>query len=107
MQELSREDRLRLLRFVCSFAWTDLQVSEEERDFVRRLVDRLQLSAEDRARVGKWLERPPDPDDVDPADVPVSHRELFLQMARSVVATDGRLEPGERDSLAIFEELLR
>jgi hypothetical protein len=107
MQELSREDRLRLLRFVCSFAWTDLEVNDEERDFVRRLVDRFDLSEEDRVRVGQWLERPPAPDEVDPADVPISHRELFLHMARSVVATDGRLEPGERDSLAIFEELLR
>jgi len=35
LQELSNEDRLRLMRFVCSFAWADLHVHEKEKTFLR------------------------------------------------------------------------
>ena len=107
MRELEKDDRLRLLRFVCSFAWTDLKITDEEREFVRRLVARSELDPEERARVDEWLRTPPDPEDVDPAEVPHAHRELFVRMARQVCAVDGRIVPGERDTLAIFEELLR
>jgi hypothetical protein len=31
---LSRDERLLLLRFVCAFAWTDLEVTPRERAFV-------------------------------------------------------------------------
>jgi uncharacterized tellurite resistance protein B-like protein len=50
LDQLDREDRLRLMRFVCSFAWADLEVQPEERAFVRRLIARLDL-AEDRAQI--------------------------------------------------------
>jgi hypothetical protein len=30
-QELSRDERLLLLRFVCAFAWTDLEIKDGER----------------------------------------------------------------------------
>jgi hypothetical protein len=33
---LSRDERLLLLRFVCAFAWTDLEVTPRERAFVER-----------------------------------------------------------------------
>ena len=39
--DLEGEDRLRLLRFVCSFAWADLEVDEAERGFVYKLIDQL------------------------------------------------------------------
>ena len=34
MQSLSREDRLSLMRFVCSFAWADFEVQDQERTFI-------------------------------------------------------------------------
>ena len=43
LSKLSRPERLRLMRFVCAFAWADLQVRKEERTFVKRLMDQLEL----------------------------------------------------------------
>ena len=42
LDALDREDRLQLMRFVCSFAWADLEVSDGEREFIVKLVDRLE-----------------------------------------------------------------
>ena len=57
--DLDREDRLRLMKFVCSFAWADLEVRDEERSFVHRMMKRLELDAEEQKLVEEWLEVPP------------------------------------------------
>ena len=59
LEQLNKEERLRLVRFVCSFAWADLSLKSEERDYVSRLVARLQLSQEEQAQVQTWLDTPP------------------------------------------------
>ncbi len=104
--ELSREDRMRLMRFVCSFAWADLEVQQEEREFVARLVRRLQLNGDERAKVERWLQVPPRPEEVDPTDVPREHRELFLEAARGVIAADNIVDQGELEQLDLFKRLL-
>ena len=43
LDALDREDRLQLMRFVCSFAWADLEVTAREREFRRALLYRPQL----------------------------------------------------------------
>ena len=65
-QNMSPEDRLQLMKFVCSFAWADLRIGQEERDFVHRMVRRLHLSPEEAQLVEGWLQHPPPPDEVDP-----------------------------------------
>ena len=107
IQTLSREDRLRLMRFVCSFAWADLEVQDEERDFVGKLVSALHLEPDERAKVERWLEVPPRAEEVDPQDVPLEHRQLFLDAVRAVVARDGVISPGEEESFDLLEQLLR
>jgi tellurite resistance protein len=107
LNDLNRTERLRLLRFICSFAWADQEIRAEERAFVGRMVKRLGLSAEDTAEVQGWLELPPDPEDIDPSDIPRKHRQLFLDAARAVVGSDGVISPEERENLALFEALLR
>jgi uncharacterized tellurite resistance protein B-like protein len=102
---LSREDRLRLMKFVCSFAWADLEVQDEERAFVGKMIDYLELDA-DRAQIEGWLRHPPRPEEVDPTDVPREHRELFLDAVRRLVAADDRIHPNEAETLALFEQLL-
>jgi uncharacterized tellurite resistance protein B-like protein len=102
---LSREDRLRLMKFVCSFAWADLEVQDEERAFVAKMIDYLELDA-DRALIEGWLRHPPRPEEVDPTDVPREHRELFLDAVRRLVAADERIDPKEAETLALFEQLL-
>ena len=50
LSALPHEDRLHLLRFVCSFAWADLEIADSEREFVTALVDRLDLDDADADR---------------------------------------------------------
>jgi uncharacterized membrane protein YebE (DUF533 family) len=106
LSKLTRDDRLRLMKFVCSFAWADLEVQDEEREFVKKMVRRLQLDDQDRKLVDGWLEVPPPPQDVDPTRVPTEHRELFLETVRGLIAADKFVDPEERESLKLFEQLL-
>src|SRR5262245_9187573 len=106
LSSLSRDDRLRLMKFVCSFAWADLEVQDEEREFVKKMVRRLQLDDQDRKLVDGWLEVPPPPQDVDPTRVPTEHRQIFLEPVRGLIAADKFIDPEERESLKLFEQLL-
>jgi hypothetical protein len=107
VSKLSRPERMRLMRFVCSFAWADLEVQDEERAFVARLMTKLDLDDEERNQVAAWLKVPPPPEEVDPSQVPREHRKLFLDTVRQLVAADNVLDPEERENLALFEQLLR
>lgn len=107
LNKLDREDRLRLMKFVCSFAWADLEVQDEERDFVRRMMRRLDLDEGERDQVEGWLEVPPPPEEVDPQMVPKAHRQLFLETVRGVIAADKVVDPEERESLKLLEQLLQ
>lgn len=107
LKKLDREDRLRLMKFVCSFAWADLEVQDAERQFVGRLVDTLGLDGEERAQVEGWLEVPPKPEEVDPAEIPPAHRQLFLDAAKAMIAADGKLSEDEIENFAIFELLVK
>ena len=60
LSALDRKDRLRLMKFVCSFAWADLEVRPEERAYVARLIERLDLDAAERREVSGWLRVPPE-----------------------------------------------
>ena len=109
MQSLDRLDdgeRMRLMRFVCSFAWADLEIHRREREFVSRLVGRLALGEDERRQVAGWLEVPPPPGELDPTAIPAQHRELFVSAARAIVEADGVVNEDERDCLALFEQLL-
>ena len=106
LDQLDRRDRMRLVRFVCSFAWADLEVRPEEREFVRAMVERLALDDDERKKVGGWLDRPPDPESVDPTLVPPAHRRVFLEAIEGVIAADGEIDPQEVESFRIFRDLV-
>ena len=95
------------MKFVCSFAWTDLKVTEEERSLVANLARGYGFDDEEIQQIGKWLAVPPPPEDVDPLDIPREHRQLFYDAAKGMVAVDGRVVPGEQETLALFRELLQ
>jgi uncharacterized tellurite resistance protein B-like protein len=95
-EALSREDRLLLLKFVCAFAWTDLEVTASERAFVHRLVQKLSLNAQDAAEVEAWLHVAPAPSEVDPQAVPVEHRRTFVETLRALIYVDGHVDLEER-----------
>jgi uncharacterized tellurite resistance protein B-like protein len=99
LQALSPEDRLLLVKFVCAFAWTDLEITDNERRFVERLVERLGLGPEERAQVETWLHVAPAPSEVDAAAVPREHKKIFIEAARAVMYADGDVDPEEREQL--------
>jgi uncharacterized tellurite resistance protein B-like protein len=106
MKELDREDRMRLMRFVCSFAWADLEVKDQERKLIKRLVKKLGLDEQELTQVDAWLEVPPRAEELDPADIPRAHRKLFLETVRSVIVADGEVDQDEAENLVLFEMLL-
>lgn len=107
LSELSKDDRLRLMRFVCSFAWADLHVHEKEKKLARTLVGKLKLAPAEAKQVEEWLKVPPRPEEVDPTRVPSKHREIFLAAARDVFSADGEIAPEETETFALLDELLR
>ena len=84
---MTLESTLKLLEFVGSFAWTDLKVQQKERDLVMRIAGRFGLSAAQIRQVEAWLAKPPRADEIDPADVPKAHRQMFLDAAFANGAT--------------------
>lgn len=107
MKQLSKEDRLQLMKFVCSFAWADLRVQSSERHVVGKLVKKLKLGTDEKKQVDEWLKVPPPAEEVDPNNVPRAHRELFLETVRELIASDGDIDPAEAENYALFEQLMR
>jgi len=106
METLNKEDRLSLMRFVCSFAWADFEIQDEERTLIGKLISALQMEPDEKAQVAEWLKVPPMPEEVDPTQIPRKHREVFLSTVKAVVMADGVLDPDEEENLKLFVELL-
>lgn len=106
LNPLTNDEKLRLLRFMCAFAWSDLQISAREREFVVGLIGRLGLSPDDAGRAVRWLDHPPAEEELDPSDIPPEHRRLFLEAALEMVSKDGVIDALEAENFAIFEALV-
>ena len=106
LDQLDRRDRLRLVEFVCSFAWADLEIKPEERVFISRLIRSLDLDEEEDLKVQQWLDRPPRIDDLDPTSIPQAHRRVFVEAIEGLISADGEISDEERDSFEIFKQLL-
>ncbi|MBX2810429.1 MAG: Mov34/MPN/PAD-1 family protein [Myxococcales bacterium] len=102
---LNRMDRLRLMRFACTFAWADLTIADGERRFIYGLLAVLGLENE-KSQVDGWLESPPPAEEVDPTLIPVRHRRLFLEAAKRVFQSDGVISDDEREVFELLEALL-
>jgi uncharacterized tellurite resistance protein B-like protein len=105
-ETLSKADRLLLLKFVCAFAWTDLEIQEGERRFVQRLVQRLDLDENEKKDVEQWLAIAPSPSEVDPTLIPPEHRHTFVEAARAVIYADGNVDAEEREQLERLKRAL-
>ncbi len=103
---LSPAERRRLLAFVCSFAWADAEVQPDERAYIGKLAEHLDLGSTELDQVKVWLQYPPDPEEVDPLEVPREHRELILMAARDLIESDGIIYQAEAETLALLEQLL-
>lgn len=106
LSDMGREDRLRLMKFVCSFAWADLSVADSERSFVHKLMRKMKLEPEEKQQVEDWLDVPPRAEELDPAEIPREHRKVFLATAREMIEADGAISEEELETFALFEQLL-
>lgn len=106
LEHLERRERLRLVEFVCSFAWADFEIQPEERDFVARLIRRLDLDAEERRQAEGWLERPPRIENLDPTAIPAAHRRHFVEAIEGLIGADGTVGEEERETFEVFKQLL-
>lgn len=106
LDNLSKEDRMLLLKFVCAFAWADLEIRDQERAFVKRLVEKLELDDDEKKQVEGWLTVSPSPEEVDPNKVPREHRQVFVDAARAMIYSDGEVDPEERENLELLKQLL-
>lgn len=107
LEQLSPEDRMQLLRFVCSFAWADLEVRDSERSVVHKLIRSFNLDEDELAEVERMLKSPPAPEDVDPQEIPLEHRELFLETIKAIIYSDGEISPNEAESFELLDQLIR
>ncbi|HEB90206.1 MAG TPA: TerB family tellurite resistance protein [Deltaproteobacteria bacterium] len=106
LDQLDPSERMRLVQFVCSFAWADLEIQPEERVFISRLIQRLELDEDEDLQVQQWLDRPPSPDDLDPTSIPAAHRRFFVEAIEGLIEADGEISEEEGESFAIFKQLL-
>ena len=107
LERLERGEKMRLMKFVCSFAWADLEIRPEEREFIREMVSRLSLDDEDGEQVRGWLDLPPAPESIDPTGVPIAHRRVFIEAIRGVIEADGEIAPEELENFRLFHDLVR
>lgn len=106
LDQLNRDERLRLMQFICSFAWADLQIRPEERSFVARMIGRLELDDVERRQVQEWLKTPPSPEGVDPTSIPLEHRRTFVESIEGIISADGEISAEEYENLMLFKQLL-
>jgi uncharacterized tellurite resistance protein B-like protein len=106
LDQLDRTVRLRLLRIVTAVAWVDGEVHEHERQFAKRLIDRMKLSPGDREIALGYLDQPPRAHEVDPTKLDRDRRLEVLILAREMVNADGSVNDAEQDSIAALESLL-
>lgn len=107
IEKLSPDERMQLLRFVCSFAWADLEVRDQERQVVQKLIRNFNLDEDEIQEVEHLLAHPPAPEDVDPQDIPVEHREIFLEAVKAMIYSDGEISPIEAESFELLDQLIR
>jgi len=107
LETMNSHERLKLMRFVCSFAWADLEISDAERAFVHKLVGRLDLTRHEQAQVAGWMTMPPRAEELDPYDIPTQHRTVFLSTVRAMMASDGQVTEGEVETYKILEQLVQ
>lgn len=76
--QLSADERVELLRFLCWFAYADLSLDPREYDLIDSFAGTMRLNGEQREQVQGWLEDPPDLSLEDVKNVPAEKRELYL-----------------------------
>ena len=104
LTQLDPQTRKTLLKVACFAAWSDLSVAPEERREILSLAARMAVDEAELAEVVGWLKGPPE--ELDPYDLPVEHRQLFLDTLYDVVEADGVLAPEECETVRLIREFI-
>ena len=88
----------------CVAAWSDLEIQKEERAIILDLCVRLALPQPDIIRAQSWLDGPPPY--LDPNQIPREHAAVFLAALEEVIASDGRIQPEESETMSLIRELV-
>ena len=103
--DLTTEDKLRVMRFICAFAWADLEIQSDERNIITQIMKALDLEEEHHGKVHLWLERPPRAEDVDPFTIPENLKGIIIDAAKAVILADGELQDSEMDLLELLQNI--
>jgi len=104
LSNLEPQTRKTLLKLACFAAWSDLSVAPEERREILSLAVRMAVDAEEMAEIESWLKGPPG--EVDPYELPVEHRQLFLDTLCDIVEADGVIAPEECETVRLIREFI-
>lgn len=102
--DLPLETRRHLLGLACLAAWSDLVVVPEERELVLDKAVKLAMGEDQIKEVESWLKGAPP--EFDPNDIPLEHRQLYLDTLLEVILADGRVAPEECEMLRLMREML-
>jgi hypothetical protein len=107
METLDIKTKLQLLRFVCAFGWSDLEMHPAEREAILAMMEKLEVTAPDeRHKVAEWLSAPPEADEVDPQSIPKEKRDLFLAECHAIIEADGVLRSAEQEAITLLRRIL-
>jgi hypothetical protein len=106
IENCTSEEKLQIMRFICTFAWADLKVVQAERQFIMRFCDTLVLNDDERKEVESWLKHPQHPDDIDPFSLPKHLHEYVLSAAQAISIVDGEFDDKESELLEILQGIL-
>ncbi|MCC6620580.1 MAG: TerB family tellurite resistance protein [Deltaproteobacteria bacterium] len=95
--------RKKLVQMASVAAWVDLEVRAAEREVVLDIARQMGLAGKDLDEVKGWLENAPP--EFDPYEIPLQHRQAFLEAFLEVATADGRIAAEESEMIRILREL--
>jgi tellurite resistance protein len=105
--ELTTDEKLSVMRFICAFAWADLEIQNDEVKLINQIMQALELDKKHYQTVYQWLKRPPRAEDVDPFTIPDNLKEIILDAATGVILADGELQDSEMEMLELLQNILQ
>ena len=106
LQSLTLQEKLDLLAFASAFAWADLEIQHQERRIYMAIVDEMGLVDNEREIALSLLSSPPRAEQIDPMNIPVEHRTLFLSTAHNIILADNELKATETSMLDLLRSIL-
>lgn len=100
--KLDAEERRTFVALACLVAWTDGVVTEEEREHVLRIAERVGGGVVDAETLDRWLEEGPPETEI--SRLPASLGEYFFYEAMQLVQADGDIDDRE---LRLVETLMQ